>query len=397
MLDSFFLLLADLVLAMSESLRMAATDPWFEVIWKPAAAIFALLLTALAAMRQLWRLVFRIDSKVREDMRAAQRACAEAQRTLKETEARVDALRLYDPKVFLRDVRKAAEEGVIGKPAALGETYVQPLAPALARAYTDIAREALIAAPDRAALEAARRLARGAFAAHPQAPDVGDVLEAIDEAAASLSAEGLSAEEREAWALSRQGGNPVAMVKIGQALLEKGRYRVAQILLERGWTLLRQTPGPEAANTLWAKHAFAACLGREGKHARAMSLFTEVWEVMRRPEVLGPEHSGTLNTAVHMAFQRGLAGQAEAAVAAFEEVWAAERTEAVFGPDHPRHLYRRYQLARLKDLAGDLTGAEELLDGLRDAMLARFAPTHQWIRELDGWTAGRTGAPSAPV
>ena len=382
-MDQLLIWGAELSEALAKSLRAAAIaedlGPKLQPMgWAAGATLFC-----IAALKQMWRWLTRTDSKVREEMRAAQRACETAQNTLKDTEKRVDELRLYDPEVFRKELAKAQDGGVLGKPAEVAEAWLARLEPDLARAYLARAEEVLANAPDRVGAEEARRLAQGAYAADPQLPAIAQTLSAADDLAGFWRRARLSDEERAAWDLAAQG-DPVSAVKAGQQMLAAGSYGIARILLKRGWDRLRQADGAEARNTLAAKHEYARCSGALGQHAKAMALLQEVWEVRRRPDVLGEEHPETLNTAVLIACQDGLANDPAKALAACDKAASAEA--AVLGPDNPLPLRRRAQRAHLQALAGDQEGAGAEVAEVRAAMLKWVAPTDQLLREIEQWT-----------
>jgi hypothetical protein len=139
-MDIIFLPLADFLNDLANSLHTAVAedDGWQQVTI--GAGLIACFLFVLGGARQIIRWLMRTDSKDREEKRAAQQDCAQAQLLLKDTERRVDALRKFDPDVFLKEVAKARDGGVLVKRESLPQAWLDPLRPALARAYADLAQ-----------------------------------------------------------------------------------------------------------------------------------------------------------------------------------------------------------------------------------------------------------------
>ena len=99
------------------------------------------------------------------------------------------------------------------------------------------------------------------------------------------------------------------------------------------------------SDLLTLRHNLAQQIGHQGRYAEAEAELRAIWEIWRRPEVLGEAHPNTLRT--------------------------------------------RYSLARMLDAQDRRTEADALLDGLEAQLLASCDEGHRWVQELRAYLAER--------
>jgi hypothetical protein len=344
-LESIFLPLADFLTDLGNSLRNAVeADDGFQQL-TIALAAFTGLGVLLAGVRQIIRWLLRTDSRDREDKRKAERETARIGEILGQTEDRVDELLKYDPETFLKDVAKAREDGVLAKRQSLPEEWLEPLRPALARAYADLAEEKLLFSSDKVGLAEAHRLAYAAYAADPDMQEVDDLFEAINGAKSLLAADNMSQQEREIWQQVSSMRDPIAMYHLAETLERKGRYATGVLVAQRSADLLRQQRGAADSAALAAKFQLGQLQGQRGRYTAALQILTEVWEARVAAPDLGPDHPQTLVTRSMMAWQLNRLGQHKNALEISKGNWETYLALPDFGPDHAATLSERAQMA----------------------------------------------------
>ena len=117
-------------------------------------------------------------------------------------------------------------------------------------------------------------------------------------------------------------------------------------------TLLRELVGEfsgrkaqDSKEFLKLRQGLAQQIGKQGRYAEAEAEYRAVWEIQRRPEVLGEEH--------------------------------------------PQILRIRFHLAQVVDAQGRPTEADALLAGLEADMLRHLDASHRWIKELQAFQRSR--------
>jgi len=172
-------------------------------------------------------------------------------------------------------------------------------------------------------------------------------------------------------------------------MLKRGKYRVARLFFGRACELADINEGPSGRTLLWARFYYGLTLGFLGRYAEAEAELRAVWEIERRPEILGEEHPETLATRANIAQQMSDQGRYAAAEAEFRAVWEIRRRPEILGEEHPYHLRTKFWLAKVLDGQGKRDQASQLLDGLIEEMTAHFDKHHVWIRELESYLSER--------
>ena len=116
---------------------------------------------------------------------------------------------------------------------------------------------------------------------------------------------------------------------------------------------------PEDLDLLGLRHNLAQQIGRQGRYREAEEAFRVIWEIRRRPEVLGEEHPRTLATRHNLAWQIGNQGRYREAEETFRAIWEIKRRPEVLGEEHPHTLTTRHNLAQQIGNQGRYREAEE--------------------------------------
>ena len=96
--------------------------------------------------------------------------------------------------------------------------------------------------------------------------------------------------------------------------------------------------GEEHPNTLTTRHELALQIGNQGRYQEAETEFRAIWEIWRRPEVLGVEHSHVLRV--------------------------------------------EFLIAKMLDRQGLEAEADRWLDGLERRMVAQVSQDHKYLVEF---------------
>ena len=110
--------------------------------------------------------------------------------------------------------------------------------------------------------------------------------------------------------------------------------------------------------------------------------FRAIWEIQRRPEVLGEEHPHTLNTRHNLAQQIGNPGRYQEAETEFRAIWKIWRRPEVLGVEHSYVLRVEFLIAKMLDRQGLEAEADRWLDGLERRMVSQVSQDHKFLVEL---------------
>lgn len=140
-----------------------------------------------------------------------------------------------DPAAFLAALHEAEARGGPVEAAVTARTWLDPLVPALERAYAVLAAEALTSADSGDALRNARRLAAGAEAARPGSAAAARLCTIAEEAEERRIFDTLSEAGRLAWRIGRLSPDRQSARSAGASIVSQGLYRVGGALRLSGW------------------------------------------------------------------------------------------------------------------------------------------------------------------
>ncbi len=338
-------LLADLLQAYVDGVNLAIADHSFldqaQLLFYPLAFVGMVYST----IRWLWRRLSQHDERLDERARVAEKKLEQSEKKIAEVRKRNDELLKFDPEIFIAEMDRVTRDRVMSKLHSLPSEWLSPFRPALARAYSSLSKELLLRASDTEDLDEARYSAWGAIAADPWAKEHFDILTEIEEAREVIEFESLPEHEIAALKLPRVKQDPQALIAAGHSMFNRRKYKVARLFFGRAYELADISEGPSGQTSLHAKDSYAHALAYLGRYAEAEADFRAVWEIQRRPEVLGEEH--------------------------------------------PDHLRIKYWLARCLDGQEKQDHATQLLNGLLEQMTARLKRDHFWIGELENYLSER--------
>ena len=343
-----------------------------------------------SGIKVLWRRVSKYDEKIHEKARLADIKREQADKQLAEVRKRNDELLSFDPELFLSEMDRIKREGVLEKRQSYSESWLDPLRTALGVAFSEISRERLLQATDKEALVDARLNAWGANAALPRTKEYENLLVEVEEVAETLEIENLTEHEIAVLKLPRVKHQFGPLVAAGEAMAKRGKYKVAHLFFDRGLELSSMKDGPISKSTLYARSCCAGMRGLLGHYAEAEAEFREVWEIRRRPDVLGEEHPATLTTRANIAQQMGSLGRYAEAEAEFREVWEIYRRPDVLGEEHPNVLRLKFWLAKSLDAQERSEEASEILSNLSEKMKIHFIDKQTWVKELEEYLNQRS-------
>ena len=106
-------------------------------------------------------------------------------------------------------------------------------------------------------------------------------------------------------------------------------------------------------------------------------------------ERVDPDSEHILSLRNNLAQQIGNQGRYREAEVEFRAVWEIERRPEVLGEEHPSTLRARLYLAQVIDAQGRHAEADTLIDGLEETMRQRLDASHRWIEELQDFQQSR--------
>ena len=119
--------------------------------------------------------------------------------------------------------------------------------------------------------------------------------------------------------------------RLGCYLRDRGQYRQAESLLQRGLAMCEQVEGTEHLNTAALLSSLQELYYLQGRYTQAESLTRRAVEI--REQALGPEHSSTAEAYSNLAFACVAQGKYEQAEPLYQH--ALLILEHVLGPQHP--------------------------------------------------------------
>ena len=350
--------LADLLRAYVKAIDLAITNKDFLDQAQLLSFPLALVGMVYATMKWLWRRLSRHDEKLDEKARIAEKNLARAEKKISEIRRRNDELLKFDPEIFIAEMDRVSRDKVMGRLQSFPQEWLSPLRGALARAYSTLSTELLLRASDKEGLDEARFSAWGAIAAEPWAKEHYEILTEIEEAREVFEFENLSEHEIAALKLPRVKQEPQALIAAGRSMLDRGKYKVARLFFGRACELADMNEGSSGRTSLSARYFYAFTMGFLGRYAEAEAEFRAVWEIRRRPEILGEEHPDTLATRHNIAQQMGQQGRYAEAEAEFRAVWEIQRRPEILGEEHHDTLTTRANIAQQMGQQGRYAEAE---------------------------------------
>lgn len=165
---------------------------------------------------------------------------------------------------------------------------------------------------------------------------------------------------------------------IGETLFGLGQYADAESEFRRSFERYLTTKGPDARETLTAKHNIGVVLRHQGKLEQAEDQLREVY--LRRRALVGPDDVDTLHTADNLATTLRWQGKLDEAREIYERVLEARSRSG--GPDSPLTLFTKNNLALVLRDHGQLAEAERILRETLELKLKAFSeqgPEHPEI------------------
>ena len=130
-------------------------------------------------------------------------------------------------------------------------------------------------------------------------------------------------------------------------------------------------------------------IGKQGGYKEAEAMYRAIWEIRRRPDVLGEEHPDTLTTRNNLALQIGKQGRYQEAEAMHRAIWEIRRRPDVLGEQHIYVLKTEFHIAKLLDVQGKNAEADRWLDGLGSRMVSQVSQDHNYVVELREYMENR--------
>ena len=211
----------------------------------------------------------------------------------------------------------------------------------------------------------------------------GRYTEAIREAKSLLAHyASLSSEDRQMLILR---------VILAQQVASQGHYTEAEREFRAIWDIQRRPDvlGEEHLETLVTRHEIAKLMASQGRYAEAEREFRAIWDIEHRPDMLGEEHPHTLVTRIEIARQVASQGRYAEAEREFRDIWNIERQPDRQGEAHSSTLRIRFLLAQVLDKLGHSGEATVLLDGMEAMLLRSVASTHRYVTELVSYLRDR--------
>ncbi|MEM7302162.1 MAG: tetratricopeptide repeat protein [Pseudomonadota bacterium] len=315
----------------------------------------------ISGIRFLWKRLSRHDEKLDEQRRLAEERFKKEQEKNVEIRKRNDQLLKYDPDLFLQEMDRIERDKAIVARATYPLEWLQPIRPALARAYAVAAREKMLEQQNEQSLDDALHFARGAIAAEPGDRQNLQLLDEAKELQHLLRLEGKSESEIAALQLPTVPNDPVALTKAAESMIDKGKYKIGRLFAGRAVELATIQNGPDSVSDLNARSAYARSLGQLGQYTEAESEHRAVWEIRKKPDVLGADHPNTLNSRHETAYMMAEQGRYAEAEKELRAVWEVQKRSDVLGKDHPKTLTTRYNLAYILGEQGRYAEAEREL------------------------------------
>jgi tRNA A-37 threonylcarbamoyl transferase component Bud32 len=341
---------------------------WLRRHKAPAAAAAALLLTAVVALTAGVVLLSRANARTEEQRDRALAQEAKAQEAAARAEAvnnflTDDLLAEAAPEKNPRTKQVTVEEVLDRAADKVDKGFAaQPLVEAsvrltLANTYWKLGQ------PVKGELHAQRALD---LYQRSQGPDDPGTLEAVNELALVLEAQGKLAKAEDLYRQNVEARRRVqgaehlntlnAVNNLADLLRNEGKLTEAEPLFRQNLEACRRVLGPEHPETLAAVNSLALLLQDQGKLTEAEPLFRQALETGRR--VQGPEHPNTLTAVNNLALLLWHVGKLTEAEPLFRQ--ALEAGRHVQGPEHPDTLIGVNNLALLLWEQGKLTEAEPL-------------------------------------
>lgn len=152
------------------------------------------------------------------------------------------------------------------------------------------------------------------------------------------------------------------------AIRLQGRYSEAEAEYRAVYEIQRRPDllGEEHADTLVTKANLADVVGAQGRHAEAEMMLHAIYDVERRARVFGEAHLNMLAVRNNLAHQMAEQGKYASAEAEYREVYEIQRRSDVLGEEHPSTLNTRHNLAMAIADQGHHDKAEKELRSVYD-------------------------------
>ncbi len=149
---------------------------------------------------------------------------------------------------------------------------------------------------------------------------------------------------------------------LAQSLYEQGQYGAAQPLLQRALDIRRKVLGEDHPHTATSYNNLAANLDEQGQYGAAQPLYQRALDIRRK--VLGEDHPDTPSSYNDLAYNLNAQGQYGAAQPLFQK--ALDIRRKVLGEDHPHTATSYNNLACNLNAQGQYGAAQPLLQRALD-------------------------------